>query len=560
MLPGPPSTFGNVTVEVEGDATHIPINTVRAVTGIDRGESYAPSKLSSAQSAVYGLGAFGAVEVVASPRAHPEQVVSAVDAPPPSAAEDLDATFTNDPGTPEPETPAVRTRSSTRTVCDGVVDVSVRVSPGRRIRWGIGAGMQSGRINTGGTASTQTSQPIWDVHLISFVEHRNFLGGLRRIRIEERPKLVFQDVFPAPVDPAPGNEVRIDFRQPAFLERRTTLLINGRSDLGPDPYTYVRRHALDASIGVRRPFWQERILVGVSFHASQYHPFRQPDDVTVGYDAMGNPIKEPSNRITPNNHALFLEEYVQLDVRDDSRDPRRGALLSVDFQQSGVAGLSSWTYYRVIPDARLYIPLPARMVLAGRFGLGMMFITGTNIPGADASGYDPYEAARVLGPPQFRIRGGGPNDNRGFTAAQLGDWDGSVNPSFEPVDGGLRKWIGSLELRTHLTESFGIVAFADVGDVSRGDLRANGTLKPPTFRFNRPNLTVGIGIRYHTIVGPIRFDMGWRVPGAQGGTGFDSMGNVQKCSLHEYVLGCAPPTSVLNWFPGAIQLTIGEAF
>jgi outer membrane protein insertion porin family/translocation and assembly module TamA len=103
--------------------------------------------------------------------------------------------------------------------------------------------------------------------------------------------------------------------------------------------------------------------------------------------------------------------------------------------------------------------------------------------------------------------------------------------------GGLRRWEGSVELRVPVSEAFGIVAFADMGDVNRD----------PSFRFDYLRLAVGGGLRYDTIIGPIRFDIGVRVPGAQVvGSDDPPVGtNVRLFGLP------------LN---GAFHLTIGEAF
>ena len=88
-----------------------------------------------------------------------------------------------------------------------------------------------------------------------------------------------------------------------------------------------------------------------------------------------------------------------------------------------------------------------------------------------------------------------------------------------------------------MSESFGVVAFADMGDVNRD----------PAFRFNYLRLAVGGGLRYDTIIGPVRFDIGVRVPNAQ-------------------IVGEDDPpvgtTVKLFGLPlrGAFHLTIGEAF
>jgi outer membrane protein insertion porin family/translocation and assembly module TamA len=72
--------------------------------------------------------------------------------------------------------------------------------------------------------------------------------------------------------------------------------------------------------------------------------------------------------------------------------------------------------------------------------------------------------------------------------------------------GGFTLWEASVELRYPLVGDLSGALFADTSDVSPRRL---------SFRLNRPHLSVGFGLRYDTPVGPIRFDIGVRVPGMQ---------------------------------------------
>ena len=125
---------------------------------------------------------------------------------------------------------------------------------------------------------------------------------------------------------------------------------------------------------------------------------------------------------------------------------------------------------------------------------------------------------------------------RGVQAGMLGrrDQDGISFP------GGTKSWISSIELRVPLGDSFGIATFMDVGDVDGGS-----AAKAADFRFDRPNTTVGAGLRYKTLVGPLRLDVGVLVPGLQGKR--DGQDKVDR----------KDPLFRLN---GAVLLTIGEAF
>lgn len=456
ITPGPECSFGAVTVEGNGE---LPSTPIVGAAGIDRGERYNQSLVEEAQRAIYALGAFSSVEVQ-----------------------------------PILDTPG------------SVIDLHVTVVPGRVFRVGFGLGIQAGLVPTQALSEQTQSVNEWDVHALAILEHRNFLGGLRRLRIEERPRLIFRQQFPNVTTPRLGNRVSVEGRQPAFLEARTTLVANVTYDVGPDPFEDFSRHSVDAWIGPRRTFLDGRLLLSVAIHDGLFIPF------AVG--TTTSPVVQYNN--------LFWEQFVRLDLRDDPREPRNGAYFGLGMQESGYLLPSSWQYLRFTPEASGYVGLPLGMVLAARFALGIMHVYGTSL--------DPLSALGELGPFNYRLRGGGGNSVRGVLAGRLGDG----------VEGGLRRWEASLELRLPITASFGIVVFLDAGDVSREEV----------FRFNRPSTSLGFGLRYKTIVGPLRLDFGWRIPGLQR---FGDAPPPSSASQTTVDLG-------LFQYPGAFHVTIGEAF
>jgi len=129
--------------------------------------------------------------------------------------------------------------------------------------------------------------------------------------------------------------------------------------------------------------------------------------------------------------------------------------------------------------------------------------------------------------------------NRGFRAGNLGDpaspqnYTASELGTYDDSEGGLRRWEASIELRIPLSDEVESALFLDAGDVNR----------LPQFRFDYLHLTFGMGVRYQTIVGPIRLDAGYLIPGAQ-------------------VIGETYPesTGTTFWDRVRLHLTIGEAF
>jgi outer membrane translocation and assembly module TamA len=454
LKPGRVYRIGNVTVK---SASPIPEAPVLAAALLRSGSIYRTSDLEDAERAVFALGGFSSVRVYGDP---------------------------DDAG--------------------GRIDVVVEVEPRRSSVWMFGGGVMSGILTTGVVAPEWVSVPQWDIHLSGSYEHRNFLGGLRRLRIEERPRLIFLGPFPTiPADsPRFGNTLKVAFTQPGVLEPRTSLFSEARWDLGPDPFLLFFRNDIGLSVGLERSFLKQRLQAAVAAHqdfmfVGQYQPI--VDDA-------------PSSYVLP-----FLEQRISLDLRDVPRDPNYGAYFALVAHEAFKIG-RSWNYLRLTPDVRAYAPLGLGIVLAGRFALGWLEIFKASSE-LDAE-------SQQLGPVNYRLRGGGAQSNRGFLPGQLGDG----------VEGGIRRWESSLELRIPLTQSLTVAVFTDLGNVS----------PVRDFQFSKLNTAMGGGLRYRTIVGPIRFDVGYRPPGLQTTDG--SPGD--SSTMHIFGRN----------FTGAVHLTVGEPF
>jgi hypothetical protein len=353
---------------------------------------------------------------------------------------------------------------------------------------------------------------------------RNFLGGLRRLRIEERPKLIFLAPFPTAKDEKgerevrPGNNLSLLLEWPAFIEPRTLLRFTGTWDLGPDPYgAKFIRNDIDLGLGPSRGFLRNRLNAAFAVHYNAYLP----------YEPYGPPHERATKLQIESEayHLLFLQQVVEWDTRNDRNSPTRGVYGRLEVHET--LPPSAWGYVRLTPELRGYIPLPYGLVIAVRAGLGWIAIRRTDVT---------IEELGRLGPRPYRLRGGGPYSVRGVQAGMLG----RRNQDEYSFPGGTKSWISSVELRVPLGDSFGIATFMDVGDVDGGS-----ETKRAEFRLNRPNTTVGAGLRYKTLVGPLRLDVGMLVPGLQGRR--DGQREVDR----------RDPLFRLN---GAVLLTIGEAF
>ena len=167
------------------------------------------------------------------------------------------------------------------------------------------------------------------------------------------------------------------------------------------------------------------------------------------------------------------------DGSDSLLDPTRGFRLSgwISPEYSGHG--KSLTYVRSQIDASAYRPVSDQVVVAGRIRLGTIV------------GASDYDIA-----PSRRFYSGGGGSVRGYGYQQLGpkDMDG------DPIGGrGLAEF--ALETRIRLKQfggNFGVVPFFDGGSLTTKAL--------PDFRQWR--FAAGAGVRYYSMFGPIRVDVG----------------------------------------------------
>jgi outer membrane protein assembly factor BamA len=520
ITPGPLCHFGEIKLTSK---SKIPEEPVLAATLLRKGQLYEQSALEDAQRSIYALGAFSAVTVKG----------------------DLEHS-------------------------EGAeVPILINVEPRRESQWLVGGGILSGIPQNSAAAIENISVPQWDLHLVGSYENRNFVGGLRKFRIEERPRMLFLDQFPAVPDNSPrfGNTLSVNFAQPGVIDGRTALVLDTSWDNGPDPFLLFFRNEIGVALGLERGFWRQRILVRLAIHqeimrVAKRQPIRDEVSKELNerwekeYQAMPPPpmpfevrqqqaqlIDEQSSYVLP-----FVEQRVTVDLRDDAIKPTKGGYLRLLAHEAfRLPDTASWNYIRLTPEARGYVPLGLGIVLAGKFEIGWLKILSASSK-LDGVG-------ELLGPQSYRLRGGGATSNRGFAPGRLGD----------SVNGGTHRWGASMELRVPLSKDFYVVGFSDIGDVNAGadlirtyDPVASGNpeegyngipvvqKRQGGFRWDHINGTIGGGLRYYTVIGPVRLDVGYRPSWYQG-----AADNSQRMNLGKFLGGK---------FQGAVQLTIGDAF
>ncbi|MFH0809920.1 MAG: BamA/TamA family outer membrane protein, partial [Pseudomonadota bacterium] len=169
------------------------------------------------------------------------------------------------------------------------------------------------------------------------------------------------------------------------------------------------------------------------------------------------------------------------DTTTDPYYPEQGSRFFLAYEQATQGLLSEIQYVKGVAEGRLYQSLWPKVVLATRLKLGTV---------------SPTENTLEV-PIYKRFFSGGTDSVRGYGFQMLGPLDVKGKPT-----GGVSLTEGSIELRYPIHAKLFGVTFVDFGQVSLREFDYD----PAGLRF-----CAGTGLRYQTIVGPIRLDWAYKL-------------------------------------------------
>ncbi|WMS44727.1 autotransporter assembly complex family protein [Acuticoccus sp. MNP-M23] len=283
----------------------------------------------------------------------------------------------------------------------------------------------------------------------AYWRHRNLFGRAEKLQLEARVGGIDAD------DPNEYNyRVAATFIKPGLFTPYTDWVSTVYGEqLAPDTF---RARTLGARTGLKHRF--NRRLSG--------ELFAQVEASTIDQTTVGN----------GDFLMASLPGAINYDGSNNEFNPSRGFRIGVRAEPFYEAsynniGLISET------EASVYYGLGNdRLILAARAAVG-------SIVGAPQ---DQIPANRL-----FFAGGGG--SIRGYPYRGVGP----INKNGEVV-GGRSYFVASLEARVQVTESVGVVPFLDMGNAFRAEYPS----------FNQPlRYAAGLGLRYNTGLGPLRFDV-----------------------------------------------------
>jgi translocation and assembly module TamA len=356
------------------------------------------------------------------------------------------------------------------------VVVAVREAPFRTVRIGPGVAIQATRWEANATAS-------WT--------HRNWFGGLRKLSVDARVGYAW---IPSPLQRQAKQGVvglaSVDFAQPGAIRRFLDLAARLELQRGLEEAFDYTSERLRLSTPLRLRRW----TLVPSYNLELY---QLSGTVTV---IPGSGTPEILSQCRGEFCLLsYLEQRVTWDGRDDPVNTRSGLYASLAFQEGFRLFGNGFPYLRVIPEARAFWRLGDKLVLAFRGRVGALVPFGN-------------EDSPIVA----RFAAGGPNSMRGYYTRRLSPM-GISEGEFVPV-GGEQLTEGTLELRFPIAGELGAALFLDAGDV-RATSAANGSvvqrmvtslvgaIDPRNLQY-----AAGVGLRYATPFGPVRLDVGVRLP------------------------------------------------
>jgi outer membrane protein insertion porin family/translocation and assembly module TamA len=334
-----------------------------------------------------------------------------------------------------------------------LVPTRVTVAEGkhRRVQFGLGYGSEE----------RARARVRWD--------HRNLFNGAQQFGVEAKWSSL-------------DRGVRLEYREPFFLASNLSLNFEGQAWQAAEPVYSTNQLGGRVTLRYQRnsqSFLSTSLINEYQRSTIEAEALTAPFfDIRDDLIALGLDPRDGTQRGTLSAIAFDASH----NTTDNLLDSRRGYSLTGHVEQAGKWLWGDFNYFSVSGEARHYLPVMRRFVIANRLRLG------TVDPSGDADENVPFYKRYFLG---------GASSVRGWGRFEVSPLSGFGFPI-----GGHSLLEGSSEVRLPLFGKVGAVVFFDYGNVwsdawnfDLGDLR----------------YAAGPGLRYLTPVGPARIDFGYQL-------------------------------------------------
>ena len=381
-------------------------------------------------------------------------------------------------------------------------NVLIQVEEARRWALGFGGGAEFGRF---GRNTAELTNPVGDAgfspRMTVEVTRLNVMGKAHTLSFNTRLSLLQQRGL-------------FTYEAPRwFNSDRWQLTVTGLYDTFRNVNTFTGRR-LEGAIQLSQALsGRTTVLYRYAYRRTSI------DENTLNIEPLLVPLISQPVRV-----GLMSSTYIS-DRRDDPTDTTSGMYNTVDIALASKVWGAQPNFARMFAQNSTYHQVRRRVVFARTFQLGINLPwAGFGTEGVDHAGFAVRPDPRV--PLSERYFGGGSSSHRGFAYNQAGPRDSATG---FPLGGGAQL-LNSVELRFPLSgPDFSAVLFHDAGNVysrpGRISLRSSQQFRRTPeggkeFDFDYLVHAMGLGIRYRTPIGPLRFDLAYS-PNPPRFVGFD---------------------------------------